>query len=334
MSEAEFINPEGNTLAEAQEKLVGLLSPEADTDNESDIEDVAVEEEEEVVEETLDSEAEDLEEEIEDEAETLDDEEDLEEEPTEQTYTIKVSGEDVEVGLEELKSGYSRQADYTKKSQVLAEERKAFQQDANAVALERQQYAQLLGALQAQLQAGTEEAPDWERMYEEDPIEATRQERAWRVRNDQKQQKLQAIQLEQQRVGEANAKEQQEQMRQVIAHEVQELPKVIPEWKDETVAAKEREELREYLISQGVKEEELGALVRANHISVLRKAMLFDRGTRKVRKAAKDGRSATVKAGSKASNKKSASRRQKAMRQRLASRGRVEDAASIIETLL
>ena len=84
MSEAEFINPEGNTLAEAQEKLVGLLSPEADTDNESDIEDVAVEEEEEVVvEETLDSEAEDLEEEIEDEAETLDDEEDLEEEPTE-----------------------------------------------------------------------------------------------------------------------------------------------------------------------------------------------------------------------------------------------------------
>ena len=317
MSEAEFINPEGNTLAEAQEKLVGLLSPEADTDNESDIEDVAVEEEEEVVEETLDSEA-----------------EDLEEEPTEQTYTIKVSGEDVEVGLEELKSGYSRQADYTKKSQVLAEERKAFQQDANAVALERQQYAQLLGALQAQLQAGTEEAPDWERMYEEDPIEATRQERAWRVRNDQKQQNLQAIQLEQQRVGEANAKEQQEQMRQVIAHEVQELPKVIPEWKDETVAAKEREELREYLISQGVKEEELGALVRANHISVLRKAMLFDRGTRKVRKAAKDGRSATVKAGSKASNKKSASRRQKAMRQRLASRGRVEDAASIIETLL
>lgn len=115
MSEAEFINPEGNTLAEAQEKLVGLLSPEADTDNESDIEDVAVEEEEEVVEETLDSEAEDLEEEIEDEAETLDDEEDLEEEPTEQTYTIKVSGEDVEVGLEELKSGYSRQADYTKR---------------------------------------------------------------------------------------------------------------------------------------------------------------------------------------------------------------------------
>ena len=60
MSEAEFINPDGNTLAEAQEKLVGLLSPEADTDNESDIEDVAVEEEEEVVEETLDSEAEDL----------------------------------------------------------------------------------------------------------------------------------------------------------------------------------------------------------------------------------------------------------------------------------
>ena len=39
------------------------------------------------------------------------------------TYTVKVDGKDVEVTLDELRSGYSRQADYTRKSQVLAEQR-------------------------------------------------------------------------------------------------------------------------------------------------------------------------------------------------------------------
>ena len=38
-----------------------------------------------------------------------------------QSYTVKVDGQNVEVSLEELQAGYSRQADYTRKSQVLAE---------------------------------------------------------------------------------------------------------------------------------------------------------------------------------------------------------------------
>ena len=39
------------------------------------------------------------------------------------TYTVKVDGKDVEVTQEELLAGYSRQADYTRKSQVLSEQR-------------------------------------------------------------------------------------------------------------------------------------------------------------------------------------------------------------------
>src|SRR5574340_754521 len=38
--------------------------------------------------------------------------------------TIKVDGKDVEVKLSELKNGYQRQADYTRKTQAVAEERK------------------------------------------------------------------------------------------------------------------------------------------------------------------------------------------------------------------
>ena len=38
-------------------------------------------------------------------------------------YTVKVNGEDVEVTQEELLRGYMRQADYTRKTQALSDER-------------------------------------------------------------------------------------------------------------------------------------------------------------------------------------------------------------------
>ena len=271
-----------------------------------------------------------------DEAELFDDEQEQDElETAESTFTVKVNGEEIEVELDELKAGYSRQADYTKKSQALAEERKSFEQDRDAVGLERQQYAQLLGALQQQLTAFNEPKPDFDRMYEEDPLEATRVERQWTQRQAARVQKLKAIQAEQTRVAQASQQDQQQQMQQLLATEIEKLPEAIPEWKVEEVAAKEREELREYLVSQGVEEDELQALVRANHIAVLRKAMLYDRGQKRVKKATKAGRKTrTVKPGSRQAQVQPTSRKQKSARQRLARSGRLDDAASLLESML
>ena len=50
------------------------------------------------------------------------------EEPIEGAYTVKVDGEESQVTLEELQDGYQRQADYTRKTQELADERKRLQQ--------------------------------------------------------------------------------------------------------------------------------------------------------------------------------------------------------------
>lgn len=263
-----------------------------------------------------------------------DDSDDDESESEASVFTVKVDGEEIEVDQEELIAGYSRQRSFTKKSQQLAEERKAFEVDRDAVLLERQQYTQLLGALQTQLVAFDEPAPDFDRMYDEDPIEANRAERLFRKKQEERQAKLQAIAQEQQRVELANAEEQNQHMRGLIQQEVGRLPDVIPEWKDESTAAKQREELRNYLIDQGVAEEELGALVRADHIKVLRKAMLYDQGQRRVSKAKKQGRqTGTVKAGSRPTSKPSA-RKTKAARQRFAKSGRLDDAAALIEQLL
>ena len=326
------------TLGDAQAAILSLMEPEGQTEDSNEVvENESLENEGEASDEAEYEESEEDLDSDDDDAEDLDDDYDEDEGEPEQadTFTVKINGENVDVSLDELQNGYSRQADYTKKSQALAEERKQFSHDRDAVLLERQQYSQLLGALQQQLTAIDEPAPDWDRLYDEDPIEGARQERQYRLRTEQRQQKMQAIAIEQQRVNDANAQEQQQQMRGLIQSEAAQLPDLIPEWKDEKVANKQREQLREYLIAQGVAEEELGALVRANHIKVLRKAMLYDQGQKRVRKAQKAGQSGkTVRSGSRQQQVKPSQRKTKAAFQRLKLNGSAENAASIIESML
>jgi len=325
-------------ISTAQSAILDMMtSSDDDKSNDSDerVDESQVEEietEGEAQEEFADEDAEALDADDTD-ADLDDDEQESEELAAAETYTVKVAGEDVEVELDELLNGYSRQSDYTKKSQALAQERSAYQQERDAVTLERQQYAQLLGALQQQLTVTDEPAPDFDRLYEEDPIEATKLERKWREKTAAKQEKLQAIQLEQQRVEAANQQMFQANMQQMLAEEVGKLPSVIPEWRNDETANREREELRQYLLDAGVAEEEMQSLVRANHIAVLRKAMLYDKGQTRV-KNAKKGKSKSVRPGAKSAQQRPTSKLQKNARQRLAKSGRIDDAAGLIESML
>ena len=203
-------------LGDAQAAILSLMEPEGQTEDSDEVVENESFDEGEVSEEAGDEESDQDLDSDEDDAELLDDDEDYDSDEDEdsqpENFKVKVAGEEISVGLDELKNGYSRTADYTKKSQALAEERKQFGQDRDAVLLERQQYSQLLGALQQQLTAFDEPAPDFDRLYDEDPIEGARQERQYRQRTEQRQQKMQAIAIEQQRVNDANAQEQQQQM--------------------------------------------------------------------------------------------------------------------------
>ena len=49
-------------------------------------------------------------------------------EPAGESYTVKVDGLEEQVSLDELRDGYQRQADYTRKTQELASERSRLQQ--------------------------------------------------------------------------------------------------------------------------------------------------------------------------------------------------------------
>ena len=96
-----------------------------------------------------------------DEAEELEEADDGEEEPQETLYTVKIDGDEYEVTLDELQSGYQRQQAFTKRSMELAEQRKAFEAQQTETQQLRDQYAQQLELLAQQIQQTTPQEPDW-----------------------------------------------------------------------------------------------------------------------------------------------------------------------------
>jgi hypothetical protein len=250
-------------------------------------------------------------------------------------YRVKVDGEEFDVPLDELRNGYSRQQHFTKQSQKLAQERKQFDAEFRQVQEERQQYVQLLSALESQIQnMDSQPEPDWDSLYESDPIEASRQQHEWNRFNLAKNEKLQAAQAEKQRVAQIEQREQMEQYKTLLSQEAQRLKEVIPEWKDEKRATKERTELKNYLLKQGVSEEEVSALVKADHVKVLRKAMLYDKGKRKVsnQKNNPTRRTRVMKSGAKLAPK--VQDKYKKATSNLKKSGKWQDAAQAVSMLL
>jgi hypothetical protein len=255
--------------------------------------------------------------------------EEPEEQKQPQTFTVKVDGKEVAVTLDELQKGYSRTQDYTRKTQQIAEVRKQVEQETQAVRAERGQYAQLLGALQAQLQS-SEPQIDLDRLYQEDPIEWVRQKEVLRDR----QEKAYAIQAEQQRLNQLMQREQQQSIQQHLESQKDALLAALPEWKDAKKAKLEKAMLIESAKSAGFSDEDLKSVYDHRLVLLLRKAALFDQMVSKrqgIKPVVNNGpRPAKPGAAGRVSATSEVTRAQ----QRLAKTGRVDDAADAIYKLL
>lgn len=253
-----------------------------------------------------------------------------EEESQPQTFTVKVDGQEVSVTLDELQKGYSRTQDYTRKTQQIAEVRKQVEQEAEAIRAERSQYAQLLGALQVQVQQAAEPQIDWDRLYQEDPIEWVRQKEVMR----ENQEKARAIQSEQQRLNQISQQEQAQTMQQFLAQEQDLLLKALPQWSDPEKAKAEKSMLIEFGQKAGFAPDELKNIFDHRVVSVLRKAALYEQMMAKrgnIKPVVNNGpRPAKPGAAGRVSQSTGSTLAQK----RLAKTGRVQDAASAIELLL
>jgi hypothetical protein len=258
-------------------------------------------------------------------------EESEEEAPRDEKFIVKVDGKEIEVPKEELIRGYQREADYTRKTQKLAEERKFVESEFQQVRAERETYAQVLGQLQQKLQEFEPQEPDWNRLEVEDPTEYARQ---WTSHQRRQQQKY-AVQAEQMRLNQMREVEMQKQINTVLAAETAVLKEKIPEWNSPEKAKAEGKALLEYGQQLGFSEQELNTITDSRALLALHKAWKYDQmmskrpefqaKIKKAPKMATPGSTGSV--SSKSSDINNA-------KKRLAQTGSVRDAASLFEKFI
>ena len=321
-------NPQGPDLKAAQDAIRAMMTPLEDnvTGEDAPVEEATEGEE-------YEAQAEYLEPEPDEGQDTEGDEAEEPEEP--ELYTVKVNGEEIQVTLDELRNGYSRQSDYTRKSQEIAERRKAIEAMEAEISAERAQYAELLPRMREQLQQQLQAEPDWDKLYEQNPTEAIKLERKWREAKRQREQQIQAVEQEQQRLAAIRQQQMQQQVSKQLEAEQARLPEMIPEWKNPETAKKEAKEIREFLLSKGFSEQDVDGITNAGVVAMARNAMLFEKGRAKISEAkgqAKPGPK-PMKAGSRGTQPRQRGDVDKA-RQRLKQTGRVQDAANVLKSLL
>ena len=294
----------------ASDAFAALLSPDVEKEPEKDPEVPEVE-------------AEVKEPETEPEAEV-----EAEEEPM---ITVKIDGKDVEIPLSELKNGYQRQADYTRKTMETAEQRKAADAELSRAQQERAIYAQNLQRMQALDEAALEQAKqvNWDELLQTDPVEYLKQQRIAQER----QARLQQVYSEQQRINAQQQAEHEQARSHYLSQQQDELLAKLPEWKDAAKAKAEKTALAEYLLESGYDRDTVNTITDAKAVILARKAMLFDRMMQKASAASKKVATLPQKVERPGQGENPALDKRSAGFQKLSKSGRVEDAAALFANL-
>lgn len=278
----------------------------------------------------------------EDEEEYADDEDedDESEEPSddEPLSTIRVPTEDggvEEITLEEFDARGLRMADYTRKTQAVAEQKRALQSEAERIQAERAQYAQRLRAFeQAIVQTMPEKEPNWDALKKANPQQYAAE---W-ADYSRKQGQLQQIYAEQQKTQHEMIAAQNKRQAEMVAAEQEKLLSVVPEWRDPDVAREEVTDLVQFAMdSYGYTPEEIQQTYDHRAMLIMRDAKRYrdmKAGNKDVRKN-KRAKTKTLKPGSSATKKRpnSKTKRVKKSAERLAQTGAKDAAASLFESV-
>jgi hypothetical protein len=243
-------------------------------------------------------------------------------------YKVKAAGEEIEVDEDELIKGYQQGVDYTKKSQALAEQRKAVEAERvhlEQVKQERQAYAQKLQALDSFL-SQQNRGVDLDVLKETDPIGYA----VAVAEQSQREKQLAVVRAEQQRLAQQQQAEQQASLQNHLRQESEKLVGLIPELatpQGDTI----RKQIRDYARSVGWTDQELSSVYDSRAVVSLYKAMKYEQlqkskpeVTKKLQAAPKMMRSGTSAPPTKSSQDKQ-------VMQRLRETGKVTDAAKAFE---
>ena len=245
-------------------------------------------------------------------------------------YSVKIDGQEQEVTLQELQQGYSRQQDYTRKTQELSQQRKDFEAQQAELAKKDAIYKELLPRMEQSLEGELANEPDWKSLYESDPIAYVREKDLW----NEKKEKFKAVQAEQQRLQQEQLTGQQAQIQKAVELGNQKLLEAVPEWKDADVALKEKQSIAKYAMDVlGYSQDEINQVYDYRALLGLRGAWLHHQTGKAIKKKPVEKAPARVGKPGSANKPRTATPLKKA-KQRLAKSGKLRDAAKVFENLI
>ena len=330
-------SPEADEVTESAETVkpeqAAVTTPQS-TDN------VDAEEQPEIAEEVEDEDAEPDEDEAdEDEAETADEDSeatDEEEADAEDEQEPVFSLEDgTEVNLDELKRGYLRQSDYTKKTQELAQGRQQLTELMGAREQEQQTLAENLNLALSVVEPQLAELAktDWNALAQEDAYSYAEKQALFQ----QAQARYNALAEQSQKLVQRSEQERQAALQAKLQREGQALKMKLPDMADPNKAKKLNADIRNYATeSLGLSEQEARGISDHRLVLALHKAMQFDNMHQGELTAAKKKLQKSPKRAMRAGQPKTQAQRQKATREaqmsKLKQTGKVEDALGLIMT--
>lgn len=245
--------------------------------------------------------------------------------------TLELEGKKIDFTPEELQKSVLLQADYTRKTQALAAERKQFAETIHKAEEAEKVYSQLLPVMVQRMQATMPQPPD-PSLIDINPSAYLRQKETY----EQAMGDLQAGISEMQRQQDESNGKQTKQLQAYLAENAAKLPELIPEWKDEKVFERDRPKVRDYLKTRGFSDEEINQAYDARLVAMANDARQWRelQSKSRPRPNAPPLEKALKPSPAPAQPQTRKNRDAFEARKRLASSGRVEDAAAAIKALL
>jgi len=312
---AENTEPQGSgsmTVNQAAQSFLGLMDAPQESEQEAPEEQLAQESE----------------------AEPEEAPQEQEETPEPQRFRVKAAGEEREVTFEELVDGYQKGLDYTKKSQSLAEQRKAVESERLAVEQAKQArdaYAKRLNLIEQFLNQQNQ-GENLEALKESDPI-------GYAVKfaeKTEREQQLARVRGERERLLQQQYREHQSQLAQRVESERQRVSEMIPDYAHPEKGNVIKKQMRDYAQSLGFSDNELSQAYDSRMIQALWEASQYRKLQSQKPELTKKMQDAPrmLKPGVAATQKAAGDEQTKKAHAQLRKSGKVSDAAALFERLL
>ena len=200
------------------------------------------------------------------EEEASEDQNAIEEQETD-LHQVVINGERIDVDLEELKAGYQKDADYRRKTEEIAIEKRELKSEEDRLKNQYSTKMEDLNSLVATLNAEINNdynSKELDRLWDEDPTEAAKVDR--RI-----QKRKQTIQQAQQKLRE----HQQTQFQEILREEQKKLHLRHPEIADPIKGATVKSNIINYLSSKGFSNEDVSRIYDSRMFDVIMDGMNF-----------------------------------------------------------